>query len=77
MYGIRVGPSVTATMAVILVLYGVAFAVQGRLLLGLLALLAAAAVVGYLVRLYARAAAERSARARERERAFVRGVRRG
>jgi hypothetical protein len=77
MYGIRVGPLVMATMAVILVLYGILFVGQGRLPLGLLALLAAAACAGYLVRVYARSAAERRARARERERAFVEGIRRG
>ena len=66
-----------ATMAVILVLYGVLFVGQGRLLLGALTLLAAAACAGYVVRVYARAAAERRARARERERAFVDGFRRG
>ncbi len=77
MVGIRAGPLVMATMAVILVLYGVLFVVQGRLLLGLPVLLAAAACAGYVVRVYARAAAERRARARERERAFVDAVRRG
>jgi hypothetical protein len=77
MYGIRVGPLVMATMAVILVLYGILFVGQGRVPLGLLALLAAAACAGYVARAYARAAAERRARARERERAFVEGIRRG
>jgi len=77
MVGIRIGPLVMATIAVVLVLYGVLFVGQGRLPLGLLALLAAGACVGYVVRVYARAGAERRARARERERAFVEGIRRG
>ncbi len=77
MVGIRIGRLIMATTAVILVLYGVLFVTQGRAPLGLLALLAAGACAGYVVRVYARAAAERRARARERERAFVEGIRRG
>ena len=77
MIGIRIGRLAMATMAVILVLYGVLFVGQGRVPLGLLALLAAAACAGYVVRVYVRAATERRVRARERERAFVDGIRRG
>jgi len=77
MYGIRVGPLVMATMAVILLLYTVLFFAQGRALLGLITLLSAAACAAYVVRVYVRAAAERRARARERERAFVERLRRG
>jgi hypothetical protein len=77
MVGIRIGRLIVATMAVILALYGVLFVGQGRVPLGLLALLAAAGCAGHVARAYARAAAERRARARERERAFVDSVRRG
>ena len=77
MVGIRIGRLIVATMAVILLLYGVLFVGQGRVPLGLLALLAAAACVGYVARAYARTAAERRARARARERAFVDSIRRG
>jgi len=75
-YGIRVGALVMATMAVILLLYAVLFIGQGRAPLGLLTLLAAAACAAYVVRVYARAAAERRDRARQREQAFVERVRR-
>jgi len=76
MVGTRAGRLAIATMAVVLALYGVLYVAQGRLPLGLLALLAAAACAAFVARAYARAAAERTARARERERAFMDAIRR-
>lgn len=74
MYGIRAGPLVMATMTAIALLYSVMFVAQGRLVVALLTLLSAAACAAYVVSVYARAAAERRARARDRESAFVERV---
>lgn len=70
MVGIRAGPLVMATMAVILLLYTVLFAAQARLGLAVLTLLGAAACATYVVTVFRGAAAERRARERAREDAF-------
>lgn len=74
MYGIRAGPLVMAVMTVILLLYAVLFAAQGRVVLTMITFLSASACATYVVRVYARAAAVRRARELERERAFVERV---
>ena len=59
MHGIRVGPVVMATIAVVLLFEARLFFTQGSPLFGVLALLVAAACIWYAVRPYVRGSAMR------------------